>query len=301
MIVVTGAKGFLGSYCVQELSKLGFSLFFTTSNKMALGGAGSHDFHYLNLEDPESFDVLPDTIDAIVHLAAAIPQKKEVIPLSKFMDINALGTKSLLAAAAKRGCKRFIYASTQMVIEKPFYLPVDETHPFVLLSDYGLSKAVGEKYCLSYAGSSNMNVVSLRFARIYGAGENPGFVLTNFIERAQKGLPLIVHGSGKIVRDLLYVKDATMAIVHALHSDALGVYNIGSGKGVSIKELAESISGVFSNRNAPVEFRHEDEGEDYYMSIEKAQSELGFVPHYSLQEGLTDYKAELLKMKETVL
>ena len=155
---------------------------------------------------------------------------------------------------------------------------------------------------MSYDDSLGMSVVSLRFAQIYGYGENPGFVLTSFIDRAQKGLPLIVYGSGKVIRDLLYVKDAVRAILLALHSDVWGGYNIGSGRGVSIKELAEAISDVFSEGISPIEYRYDvkDEGCDFYMAGEKARTELGFVPRYSLREGLIDYKTELLKVKEPI-
>lgn len=301
MIVVTGARGFIGRYCVRELSKLKNPLFLTTSSREKISQEGK--IHYLNLEELKSFTALPDTIDTVIHLAAAIPKKNEAISFSKFMDVNAMGVKLIFEAAVQRGCHRFIYASTQMVIEKPFYLPVDEVHPLVPLSDYGLSKAIGEKYCLSLAKDYNITAVSLRFARIYGAGENPGFVLTNFIGRAQRRLPLILHGSGKTLRDLLYVKDAVKAIVCVLQSKASGIFNIGSGNGISIRELAESIASVFGNGNIPVEFRHDlkDEGTDFYMSTAKATEELGFVPQYSLLEGLTDYQTELMKRKEILL
>jgi len=300
MIIVTGASGFLGQYCVQELSKMNLPLFLATADKKALEDTRNH-YYYLNLKEPESFFALPNTIDTVIHLAAVVPKKNETVLLTEFMDINAIGVKSLIEEVARRGCKRFIYASTQMVIEKPFYLPVDEVHPLVPLSEYGLSKAVGEKYCLFYARSLNIETISLRFAQIYGAGENPGYVLTNFIERARKGLPLIVYGSGKIIRDLLYVKDAVRAILYILHSHAQGIYNIGGGRGVSIKELAEAIAEVFGKGRSRIEYKNIHEGgEDFYMSIEKARTELGFVPQYSLREGLADYKAHMLKVEEKI-
>lgn len=299
MIVITGANGFLGRYCVRELSDRGLPLFLTTSNKKLLNEDKEHKFHYLNLIEPDSFNNLPDSVHTILHLAAEIPKKDKTIPLTKFIDINATGVMQLMMAAAKKGCKRFIYASTQMVVERAFYLPVDEKHPMVLQSAYGLSKALGERYCLDLAESLKMSAVSLRFARVYGYGENPGFVLTNFINRAIKGLPLAVYGAGKGVRDLLYVKDAVKAIVLALQSNVQGIFNIGSGKGVSIRELAESIAAVFGSGSVSVEFIRDmtEEWYDFYLSIDKARAELNFVPGYSLREGLSDYKAEMLKMR----
>jgi UDP-glucose 4-epimerase len=297
MILVTGARGFLGRYCLKELYKLRKPLFLTTSNKRVCGD--NSDYYYLNLEEPESFSVLPENIDTVIHLAAIIPEKNKVVPFKKFMDVNALAVRRLIETVAMRGCRRFIYASTQMVVEKPFYLPVDEDHPLVPDSDYGLSKAVGERYCQSYAERSNIKVIVLRFSHIFGAGEKPGYVLTKFIERAEKSLPLTVFGSGRDRMDLLYVKDAAKAVSCALHSDVSGIFNIGSGVGISVRELAKATSDVFSNGVSSIEFKHErkDSGRDFHLDIRKAKEAIGFTPKYSLAEGLMDYKSELSAVK----
>ena len=165
----------------------------------------------------------------------------------------------------------------------------------VPITDYGITKAIGERYCLSLQEALKLDVISLRFVRIFGAGENPGFVLTNFIERATKGLPLLVHGSGKEERDLLYVKDAAQAVIKALNSRVTGVFNTGSGRGTSIKELAETISEVFGEGISKVEFSPAltESCSSLYMDIGKARHELGFAPQYSLKDGLADYKMEL--------
>ncbi len=299
MIVVTGARGFLGRYCVRELKKLGRRLFLTTSDHACLAKGTEDHYHYLNLEEPDSFSSLPDEIDTVLHLAAAIPKKNEVITFSRYMNINASGVKLLLEKASSCGCKKFIFASTQMVIEKSFYVPVDEVHPVVPISDYGLSKTVGERYCSSHALSENMSVISLRFSQIYGAGENPGYVLTTFIDRALNKQPLVINGKGMIRRDLLYVKDAVRALLCAMQSHCSGIFNAGSGTGTSVRELAETISAVFSDGLAPVEFNNEarEEGENIIMNIEKTKRDLGFSPQFSLEKGLMDYNSELLKTR----
>lgn len=294
MILVTGSRGFLGKYFVKELRKVRKRLFLTTSH---IGACGI-EYHYLNMEEPESFKNLPDSINTVVHLAAAIPKKNETITFSKFMEVNAYGVKRLIEETAKRGCQRFIYASTQMVIEKPFYLPVDEDHPFVPMSNYGLTKAIGERYCLE--SKNEIGGVALRFVRIYGAGENPGFVLTNFIERAEKGLPLVIHGYGKVQRDMIYVKDAVLALMKALNSDATGVFNIGGGRGISIRELALTVAEVFGGGVSKVVFKEDmlEGGEDFYQDTTKAREGLGFIPRYSLLEGLADYRQEIKRLNK---
>lgn len=293
MIVITGAGGFLGQYCVRDLSEKGLPLFLTTSNVERCGDVNGLPRHYLDLADPASLANLPDRIETVIHLAAIIPEKNVAVPFSRFMEINATGTKRLAEEALRRGCTRFIYASTQMVVEKPFYLPVDEEHPYVPVSYYGFSKAAGEHYCMELA--DKLSVISLRFVGLYGPGEKPGFVLGIFLDRARRSVPLIVNGTGRIMRDLLYVKDAAAAVSRALASDTSGIYNIGSGRGTSLGELARTISDVFSEGRSAVEFREDvpEQGEDFYMDISKARRELGFHPEYSLMDGMADYKREL--------
>ena len=295
MIVVTGARGFVGKYLIERLKSSNLTLSFTTSNKEALNRPGGESFCYLNLKDSESFNNLPEEIGTVIHLAARVPKRGERVSFREFMDINSVGLKKLLSAVKSRGCERFIYASTQMVIEKPFYLPVDEEHPLVPLSDYGLSKAVGERYCLSYGESLGLKVIYLRFARIFGAGQNPGYALTEFIERALKGLTLTVHGEGCLKRDLIYVKDAVSAIVSVLESGACGVFNIGGAKPVSMKELAQAIVDVFGGEGTSLSFKEslEEQGCDMYLDATKAYKELGFKPKYDLKEALLDYKSQL--------
>ena len=105
MILVTGARGFLGRYCLRELLRLNEPLFLTTGNKNACGKDGNLTFTYLNLEEKDSFNKLPDRIDTVIHLAALIPKKNEIISFSRFMDVNACGVERLLKVVSERGCK----------------------------------------------------------------------------------------------------------------------------------------------------------------------------------------------------
>jgi len=264
MILVTGAEGFIGKYLIKELKEKRFSFF----------SPG-----YIDLRVARSMDKLPSGIETVIHLAGLIPKKGKITPFSDYMDVNALGSKRLLDAVERRGCKRFIYASTQMAIDP--------------CSDYGFSKAAGERYCMSCG--AKMRVISLRFSRIYGAGQNPGFMLTDFIERAQKGLPLIVDCDPRIKRDMLYVKDAVGAILCALKAGSRGIFNIGGGRGVSIGNIAQTISGVFGKGSPVVVYRKPKVPREryFYFDIDRARAELGFKPRYTLKQGLTDYKEEL--------
>lgn len=294
MIVVTGAGGFIGGRLVEELAKRGVECASFSNHKHQPGVAA--DCGYLNLLEPESFQNLPQSFDTMIHLAAITPRERGPhVPFSKMLEANAVAIKGLVAEGAKRGMKRFIFASSQMVVERPLYLPVDEKHPFVTLTDYGLSKAVGEKYTQEICADLDIETLCLRLSGVYGPGELLQYVFAVFLNRAMADQPITVFGRGAIRRDMLYIKDALRAILLAAGSSATGVVNIGSGQSVSILEMAQTMADLFGKGKCVVSLvaDREEAGYDYEMNIEKASKELGFVPQFNFREGMQDYKAVL--------
>ena len=282
-ILITGASGFLGSYLVEKLVDAGQDILCTK----------------FDITKRENFDSLPNSIDTVVHLAARVPKVSMPALMRDCIEVNGLGTNNIIGWCLGRGVKKVIYASTQMMYGTPQYLPVDEEHPVLPqghYSGYSISKYLGELFCERARVDFQLNCISLRFSRIYGYGENPGFVLTKFIDLARSEKTLTVYGEGKSKRDLLYVKDAVNAIMLALDSPYQGIYNIGSGQIVSMIELAQTVSKVFSGSMSSVLCSSTGSGSeaDFYLDIRKAQRDLGFVPQYSLESGLADYRKEVL-------
>ncbi|MEI7752091.1 MAG: NAD(P)-dependent oxidoreductase [Candidatus Omnitrophota bacterium] len=293
MILLTGATGFLGKHLLGRLQADGRPV--CPASKHAQSSECKEEFQQLDMEDPESFDNLPEQIDTVIHLAALVPQKGSVFSFDRYMAINATGVKRLIQESARRGCREFIYASTQMVIEKALHEPVDEDHPVVPISDYGFSKATGERFCLSLGAELGVKSVSLRFARIYGPWQRPGYVLTDFIDRARQGLPLHVFGA-QGTRELIYVTDAVEAILAVMEAKLSGIFNIGTGRSVTTLTLAETIADVFSGGVSTVLISEMDAGptlSDFCFDVTKAKRDLGFSARFTLKEGLRDYKLAL--------
>jgi UDP-glucose 4-epimerase len=295
MILITGASGFIGNYLIKELQRESDKLFLTTKNNKLV--KQNKIYHYLDISNKESFKNIPNKIDTVIHLAGLIPNKNKTHSFKQYMEINVRGTERLLQASAKSHCRRFIYISSQMVVEKPFYLPVDEDHPYVCQSDYSFTKAIAERVCIDFCKSNSIELASLRLSRVFGFGANPGYVLTSFINQAINGKQLIVTGTGKKCRDLIYVKDAVNAIRLAVYSNSSGVFNIGCGYGISIKELAGNILDVFGNKDSSVQFNKTvvENGFDNWMDTTKANKKLHFKAQFSLLNGLKDYNKEMEK------
>jgi len=298
-VLVTGANGFIGRYLVKPLAKKGHSVLASGKNHGDKIYFDTLNVPFLKLDvtQKEEFTQLPENINSVVHLAARVPKAALIAPAKESIIINGLGTLNVLEWCLLRGIKKVVYASTQMVIGVPNYLPVDENHPVSPQGHYGnyaISKFLGELFCERFRRDFKIKCVSLRFSGVYGCGENPGFVLTKFIELAEAGKEITIYGAGSTQRDLLYVKDAVAAIIAALDSDCEGIYNIGSGQGTSIKEMAEVISQVFSGGKTPLkhDYSHPEDEVSFYFDTSKAKRDLGFEPKYPLEAGMADYKAE---------
>ena len=119
-----------------------------------------------------------------------------------------------------------------------------------------------------------------------------------FVDNALCGRPLLVYGSGNGLRDFIYVKDIVMANLCALRSNSVGIYNIGSGVGTNIVELAKTVIKVFDAKSTIVfdETKPEDESQ-IIMDILKAEKDLGYRPRYDLESGLKDYYKTVIKNK----
>jgi UDP-glucose 4-epimerase len=141
-----------------------------------------------------------------------------------------------------------------------------------------------------------------RLANIRGYGSRDTYyncVFHQFIQKALKSEPIEIWGEHKTVRDMIYVKDVVAVISIALRSNkAHGLYNIGSGKGLTIEDEAKAIIKVFSPPDKPSGLIYRPDIEEVrkiscIFDISKAKRDLGWEPKYSYEEALADYKKEM--------
>ena len=279
-VLVTGADGFIGSYLYDALDKKGY-------NVVDLGKVDIRDFKKIlrifKKEKPY----------AVFHLAALLPPGEN----KTLFDVNVKGTFNLVEACRLQRVKRFIYSSSMNVYGDAKYLPVDEKHPINPYDFYGLSKWLGEELVKFYTKQYDLTGVVLRYSGVYGLGKDQGAV-ANFIKNAKLNKPLRILNN--INWDIIYVKDVVEANIKAfekLNKIKFEVINIGTGKEINIKDLAEKIIKITESKSKIIFNKNKKSSVPwhFYFNINKAKRLLKFKPcSYD-----TALKTNLAKIKQS--
>jgi UDP-glucose 4-epimerase len=237
---VTGCSGFIGTHLVKHLLDRGHVV---TGYDLVLPAYAHANFDFvqgdiLDLERLRASVVKPD---GIFHLAAQTTVPDSTRDPSYDFEVNARGTFNVLSCAT--GAK-FVYASTSTVYGTAV-TPTTEGHAMRPVSFYGASKAAGELYCSAFNGIFGLPTTSLRLYNVYGPGNAKG-VMYDLIKKLQvDGSQLEILGSGLQKKDYVYIDDAIDAFLLAYDKGMPGeAYNIGSGKAITVNEIASLICGM---------------------------------------------------------
>lgn len=192
-------------------------------------------------------------VDLIFHLAANFANQNSVEHPEKDLEVNGRGTLLILDCARKFGIKKFVFTSSSCVYGAQSR-PLEEEMIDIKLLDtpYALHKLLGETYCLYFHKHCGLDVSIFRIFNCYGPGEKPGRyrnVIPNFILLALNKKPLPITGTGEEERDFNYVDDIIykMLFLAARAETAGEIYNLGSGRGRMVKEVAELINKLTDN------------------------------------------------------
>jgi UDP-glucose 4-epimerase len=312
-VLITGGAGFIGSHLTEEYlaNNAGRVIVyddFSTGNLENLNHIKDERLKIVrgSILDPVKLNeiVEKEKIEIIDHLAAELEVYSGIKDSERDARINILGTLNVLNAALKNNVKRVLFASSGAVYGEAKYLPIDEGHPLEPHWPYGVSKLSAERYVIQYHKLFGLETTAFRYGIVYGPREWFGRVLTMFIKRIfLENRPPVVFGDGLQTRDFVYVGDVVKAHILAIEkNEAVGqVFNIGSGTGISIKELAETlidISGkglgiIYDNpdegcasRYQPERIRLKGELKNFILNIKKASKLLGWRPLTKFREGL---------------
>ena len=313
MIIVTGATGFIGRYLVDQLVEDGVEVVATGRSERgeAYYKKAGIPFVLLDITKEEDFDNLPkENVDTVVHLAALLSIDIEKWKPADYLMANALGTYNVLEYCRKSGSKKIIYAMTHSDVNRSKDLVITEETPREFGSTVGpgntlpyiVSKIAAMNFIEVYTKEAGIQGIILRFPGIRGYGSRDSHydtVFHRFVQKAIKSEPIEIWGEHKTVRDLVYIKDVVAAIIGALKSEkASGLYNIGSGKGLTIEDEAKAIIKVFSPSDKPSRLVYRPDIEEvrkrsYIWDISKAKRDWDWEPKYSYEEALADYKKEM--------
>jgi UDP-glucose 4-epimerase len=295
-VLVTGGAGFIGAHSARAL--LGRKHRVTVVDDLSHGRreavSEGADLVVLDIRTPEVVSLFDSRrFDAVLHLAAQMDVRKSVADPLYDASINVLGTLNLLEAARRAGTKRFVFASSGgAVYGEQDVFPAPESHPRRPASPYGVSKLCGEEYLAHYALVHGMSTLALRYANVYGPGQDPhgeAGVVAIFLNKLLAGETATINGDGLQTRDYVYVGDVAQANLLAIESAATGALNIGTGIETTVVDLAQSLA-----RHAGVPRRFatgpQKPGEQRRSRVDPAAAKatLGWEPKVSLDSGLAE-------------
>jgi UDP-glucose 4-epimerase len=300
-ILVTGGAGFIGSHLCEALLDRGDSVVafddLSTGNAKNLASfEKSPNFKFVSgsILDENLVKSLIDTVDGVMHFAAAVGVKKILDDPIGSMRINIEGSEIVLTAAAEKN-RPTILASTSEIYGKNTEVPLTEESDRVLGSPllsrwtYSEGKALDESLARSLHLSLNWNVKIVRLFNTVGPRQSGsyGMVIPRFVEAALANKPLIVHGDGKQQRVFCHIKDAIKGILALWDAKDGGgeAFNLGGFEETSINSLAERIIKL-TNSASKIEYLPYSDVAPGFDDISRR------VPSTAKLSKLTGWKAE---------
>lgn len=266
-VLVTGGLGYLGAHVTRHFLAEGHDVTALTRTGHPDVAAQLPGVRVLtaDLTDPRTLDGCCAGVDLVVHAAALNAQQSAANPRAALL-VNGLGTRGMLAEAARAGVPRFLYLSTIHVYGPLATHRLDESVPPRPANDYAVTKLAGESYCGQASAVTPLSVAVLRPSNGYGAPVAMSadcwmLAVNDFCRRAVEQGEIVLTSAGTQQRDFVALADIVRAVA-LLADPALGkepldemVYDVGGNNSHSIREVADLVAAVFAEefgREVPV-------------------------------------------------
>lgn len=303
-VLITGGAGYIGSFMVKRLLDDGNQV--TVFDSLERGDKSSIDtraeFVEGNLLDNQALEkAFSQKPNSVIHFAGYISMGESMQNPSIYFTNNTFGTLSLLEKMHKYNVSRIVFSSTAGVYGNPEQIPIPENHSKLPTNPYGESKLMVERMLEWYSKIFNIHSVSLRYFNAAGAaldgsmGENhepETHIIPNAIRAVLSKTPFTLYGNdyktldGTCIRDYIHVLDLVEAHVLAIKKLQLAegafVYNVGTGKGYSNKQVLEMIKEISQQEMSIVlASKRAGDAQELVADSSKISSELGFSPQFS--------------------
>src|ERR1700731_863591 len=295
-ILVTGGAGFIGSHTVDALvassaGEVSVLDNFSTGKRHQVNPKAT--LYQTDLRDAAAVAsvIASERPEVMVHLAAQMDVRRSVADPGFDAQVNLVGFLNLMEAARQHGLRRVVFSSTGGAIygEQDTF-PADESHPCRPVSPYGVAKFSTESYLFFYQAQYGIDYAAMRYANVYGPRQDPhgeAGVVAIFCGRLLENKPVIIFGDGEQTRDYVYVGDVVRANVAAVTAAVTGPINIGTGIETSVNQLYQTLAGVAkSGQSAAYAPGRPGEQSRSAIGAGRAERELGWKPHVTLEEGL---------------
>ena len=304
-VLITGGMGFIGSNLAIALMKEGADVTILDNMLPRQGGnlfnikpvESRVKINFSDIRNSQSVNYLVRNKDYIFHLAGQVSHVDSIRNPLQDLSINVEGTLVILEACRQfNKDARIIFSGTRGQYGESVRLPVDEKHPMNPKGVYAITNLCAENLVMVYNDIHKVRAIALRITNTYGPRHQMMHdeygVLNWFIRKAIDDEVIPVFGSGRILRDFLFIDDLVDAILMAgLNPNAYGeIFNIGIGKPTNFIELAKTILKIA--KTCKIKFtefsqeRKEIEPGDYYADISKICRIVGWEPQINLETGI---------------
>jgi UDP-glucose-4-epimerase GalE len=303
-VLVTGGAGYIGSHAAKALKQAGYRVI--VFDNLVAGHREAVLHGDLVEGDITSLDAVRHALRehriwAVMHFAAFLDVGESVRQPAKYFHNNVTGALTVLEAMALEDVKFFVFSSTCATYGEPIETPITEAHPQKPINSYGESKLAIERALPHFERAHQIHSIALRYFNAAGAdpdgelGEDHSpeiHIIPRAIEAAIGGRGLEVFGDdyptpdGTCLRDYIHVTDLADAHVRALgaiaETGSSGVYNLGTGRPHSVKEVIDAVERVTGNK-VPWTLAPRRAGDPavLYAAPDKAQRELRWTPRFT--------------------
>lgn len=303
-ILVTGGAGYIGSQVIKQLNRQGYET--VAYDNLSYGYRESVKWGEFIEGDLADTDRLSKVFadykpEVVMHFASYISAGESVVKPIKYYQNNVINTLNLIHVMLKYKVNKLIFSSTAAVYGEPQEIPITESHPLAPINPYGVSKFMIEQILPTYDKTYGLKYISFRYFNAAGAdadgelGEmhNPETHLIPLIFDAATGAAkeVKVFGDdydtpdGTCIRDYIHITDLAQAHIlglkRLLDTGKSDIFNLGNGKGYSVKQVIGAISAV-TGVDFPVVVADRREGDSSTLisSSNKAKNVLGWKPEY---------------------
>lgn len=314
-VLVLGATGNLGAYTAIYLKEQGYDVIAAGHRESDNGFFATKGISYysIDIERPEDFDKLPGTgIDCVAHFAGQLPARYAFDPVQLFESVT-IGTLNVLEYMRRIGCEKIIFPQTPSDMahyhNNGSVIPSDAPRHFPLRGDhaiYTIAKNAAVDLIEHYHAEYGIRGFVLRFFTIYQYHPN-AWHYDNFkrrmmpyrqiMDKASRGEPIEIWGNADKAKEMVYIKDFVRVVERCVANNGEGgIYNVGNGWQVSLREQIEGIIEVFSPKDHKSEIIERPDKPDPLenaFDVEKTFRELGYSPQYSYLDQLRDFRHEM--------
>lgn len=307
-MLVTGGVGYIGSAVVGALLDQGYAVVVLDRHEGAVGSLGSRVTQVVaDVADMDAVRaaIRNHSVSSVVHLAGLSIVSDSMRDPPKYLEANAAATMRLLQVMQEERVAKLVFSSSAAVYGNADEIPIPEEHPVRPTSAYGLSKLIIEESLAWAERAWGLRSVSLRYFNAAGAipewkvWENhrpETHLIPRLLRHIREGTSCEVMGTdyptadGTAIRDYVHVGDVADAHVRSLSlldNGGQGVFNIGSGRGYSVREVIEALGKVTGQKISVVDCpRRAGDPPVLIAKIDMAKRVLGWIPQRSTLDAI---------------